>query len=121
MFYNNRFSQVAGTVAGITVILNGLVLPIKCFEDYIRLYVADFVHLKLNEHWEIGIAMSNRFIRDVSFVNSIATTKGGQHLQHVRDDIRNKIRAIKKKVNFVVNYSILFIPDTIWWSTIFHL
>lgn len=119
--HKNRFSQIAGTVAGITVILNGLVLPIKCFEEYIRMYVKDFVHVKLNENWEIGIATSNRFIPDVSFVNSIATTKGGQHLQHVRGDIRNKIRAIKKRVNFVVNYSILFISDTIWWSTIFHL
>lgn len=29
--HKNRFTQISGTVAGITVILNGLELPIKCW------------------------------------------------------------------------------------------
>ena len=58
---------------------------IKNFKDYVELYTKgkmdDFdqplkvVYETVNDRWEVGITSSNSGFQQVSFVNSIATTK----------------------------------------------
>ena len=58
---------------------------IKNFKDYIDLYIKDHVddagnpikcvYENINERWEVGISLSDKGFQQMSFVNSIATTK----------------------------------------------
>jgi DNA topoisomerase-2 len=56
------------------------------------------VYEKVNSRWEVCVTVSNNGFQQASFVNSIATTKGGKHLDHVVDPLVTKIaEAVKKK------------------------
>lgn len=67
------------------VILNGKRLPVKAFKDYVELYTkgkeddagnpVKIIYENVNERWEVAVAMSDNDFQQVSFVNSIATTK----------------------------------------------
>ena len=43
---------------------------------------------KVNERWEIGVGPSDGQFTQVSFVNSICTTKGGAHANYVADKVQ---------------------------------
>lgn len=105
--FHRRAYDVAAT-SGCKVILNGKKLPVKNFKDYVDLYVKDrnddagnpikFHYEKVSERWEVGCCLSENGFQHVSFVNSIATTKGGKHIDHVSDIlVKNLTEAIKKK------------------------
>ena len=53
----------------------------------------------VNERWEIAIAPSDKGYQQVSFVNSIATTKGGRHVDYVTDMIVKQLQEHMKKKN----------------------
>lgn len=67
------------------VLLNGKRLPVKNFKDYVELYTkgkeddggnpVKIIYESPNERWEVAVAMSDNDFQQVSFVNSIATTK----------------------------------------------
>jgi hypothetical protein len=66
-------------------IISSLYLQIKNFRDYVELYTKDKVDdndmpLKIcyeqpHERWEIAVTLSEKGFQQISFVNSIATTK----------------------------------------------
>lgn len=98
--------------------LNGEKLPIKNFKDYIDLYIRDnsddsgaplkVVYESPNERWEVAVTLSDRGFQQVSFVNSIATTKGGRHVDYVTDMIvKQLIETIKKVQNDIFNGKII--------------
>ena len=74
-------------------------IKVKNFEEYCKLYlqaagrekedgkVPEHVHLKSNDRWEIVVAASEGQFQQVSFVNSIATTRGGSHVNHAADQL----------------------------------
>ncbi|XP_063685282.1 DNA topoisomerase 2-alpha-like isoform X2 [Bolinopsis microptera] len=108
-----RAYDIAATSPGVTVELNGEKLPIKTFRDYCNLYInasktdeADeenkklsLVYEKVNPRWEIALGTSQKGFQQVSFVNSIATTKGGTHVDYVSQQVVTKIlAACQKKV-----------------------
>lgn len=74
-------------VFGVTVRLRWLFFTcqVKDFRSYVDLYVKDkvdemgnavnVVHEVVNERWEVCLTMSEKGFQQVSFVNSIATTK----------------------------------------------
>ena len=100
-----RVYDVAGSIGEKTKIyLNGKRLSVKGFKDYCDLYLKAFnveggvpkVHDKVNDRWEIVVSMSDPIegcgqFQQVSFVNSICTTKGGTHVNHVVDKFVPKI------------------------------
>ncbi len=49
------------------------------------------VHEIVNKRWEIAFALSDGEQRQVSFANSIATTKGGTHVDMVSTQLANKL------------------------------
>lgn len=89
--------------------MNGEKLPVKNFKDYIDLYIKDnaddsgaplkVVYENASERWEVAVTLSDRGFQQVSFVNSIATTKGGRHVDYVVDNIVKKLIEILKKVS----------------------
>jgi DNA topoisomerase-2 len=98
-----RVFDIAGsTHKSVKVYLDGTKLPIKCFKDYVEMFRTDkekpLVCEKVNDTWEVCCTISESSFQQVSFVNSIATTKGGKHVDHVVDQIVEKlVAAIKKK------------------------
>ena len=55
-------------------------------------------HEKINDRWEVAVTTSETGFQQMSFVNSIATTKGGTHVNYVVDQIVEKVmEAVTKK------------------------
>ena len=93
-----RAYDMAGcTPSSVKVYLNGKRLPVNDFKSYIDLYLgpkqaADAiprVFEKVGERWEVAVAASDDGFTQVSFVNSIHTSKGGTHVNHVADQVRS--------------------------------
>lgn len=105
---SRRAFDVAASTKGVAVYLNGKKLTIKNFKDYIDLYVKQdeesgqpvkIIYEQCNERWEVACCPSDRGFQQVSFVNSIATTKGGRHVDHVVDNIIKQLAEVLKKKN----------------------
>ncbi|KAG8177161.1 hypothetical protein JTE90_021755 [Oedothorax gibbosus] len=104
-----RAYDIAGCSRGVKVFLNGKRLQIKNFKDYIELYLKGksddngdplkVVHEIVNERWEIAVTLSGSGYQQVSFVNSIATTKGGRHVDYITDQLTSKYAEVVKKKN----------------------
>ena len=100
-----RAYDIAASTPGVKVYLNDKRLPVNKFEDYCKLYLnnndADDQPIKLlyekpHERWEIALACSDIGFQQVSFVNSIATTKGGRHVDYIVDQL---VKQISETVN----------------------
>ena len=57
------------------------------------------VYETVNERWEVAVAPSDKGYQQVSFVNSIATTKGGRHVDYVTDMVTKQLQEHMKKKN----------------------
>lgn len=123
--FSRRVWDIAGSTKGVKVYLNGKRLPVKNFKDYVDLYIKDKIDengspLKMayedcHERWQIAVTLSDRGFQQVSFVNSIATTKGGRHVDHVVDQIIPKLtEAIKKKNKAKVDVKPHMIKSHLW-------
>ncbi|KAH0626856.1 hypothetical protein JD844_002113 [Phrynosoma platyrhinos] len=106
---SRRAYDIAGATKDVKVFLNGKKLPVKGFRSYVDLYVKDkldetgnplkVIHEQVNDRWEVCLTMSEKGFQQVSFVNSIATTKGGRHVDYIADQIVNKLIDVVKKKN----------------------
>jgi DNA gyrase/topoisomerase IV subunit B len=100
------------SIKKIKVGLNDSIIPIKNFQQYIDLYIGSKeetkrVYEQSDERWEYAVAMSptHEFIQ-VSFVNGIATFKGGKHVDYIVGQIVRKLcDYIEKKKKIKVNSS----------------
>ena len=103
---SKRVHDVAGTNtasgAKLNVFLNGGKIDVRNFESYMSLYQgieAPCAFERVNDRWEIGVGVSDGSFQQVSFVNSIATTKGGQHCTYIADQITARLAGVVKKKN----------------------
>jgi DNA topoisomerase-2 len=111
-----RVYDMAGIVRDVKVYLNGERLKIKNFKQYVDLYLNSaaaeaastsggaaqtkptMIYENIGKRWEIAFAVSEGSFQQVSFANSIATTKGGTHVTLIADQIaKNLITNISKK------------------------
>lgn len=105
---SRRVYDLAGICHGVRVTFNGEKLPVKNFKDYCDLILAgrtnDFpvIHEVVNDRWEVCMTVSDSGFQQVSFVNSIATSKGGTHVNYVTDQIVKKLAPIIAKKNKAV-------------------
>ena len=86
----------------LTVTLNGSRVETRTFEQYIGICTgleAPCAFERINDRWEVGVSVSDGTFQQVSFVNSIATIKGGTHVNYITDQITNKLMAVVKKRN----------------------
>ncbi|KAJ2909919.1 DNA topoisomerase 2, partial [Coemansia aciculifera] len=125
-----RVYDLAGCVEGIKVYLNGEAIALsKGFRSYVELYLLppsnpdepvlskapEIVYKKLGERWEVAFAVSEGQFKQVSFVNSINTARGGTHVTYIADQITKRfIESVKKskvtiKPHLVKNNMWLFI------------
>jgi DNA topoisomerase II len=122
---SRRAFDVAASTRGVTVFLNGQKLPVKNFKDYIDLYLKDrsddsgspmkICYENCNERWEVAVTTSDRGFQQVSFVNSIATTKGGRHVEYVSDMIVKQVmETIKKKNKGGINIKPFQVKNHMW-------
>uniref|UniRef100_A0A0B7A7H4 DNA topoisomerase 2 n=1 Tax=Arion vulgaris TaxID=1028688 RepID=A0A0B7A7H4_9EUPU len=123
--FTRRAYDVAASSKGVKVFLNGKRLPVKGFKDYIDLYLADktddagaplkSVYEVINDRWEVAVAQSDKGFQQVSFVNSIATTKGGRHVDYVTDQCVSKlIEVVRKKNKGGINIKPFQVKNHLW-------
>ncbi|KAJ6627017.1 DNA topoisomerase [Mycena sp. CBHHK59/15] len=111
-----RVYDMAGTVKDIKVFYNDKrITNVKNFKQYVELYLnsaaeaandaggaaqpkPSLIYERINNRWEVGFAVSEGSFQQVSFANSISTTKGGTHVGLIADQIsKNLLAAIGKK------------------------
>lgn len=99
------------SIKKIKITYNTSVIPVKNFQQYIDLYLGPKddtkrVYEQHDDRWEYAVAMSSQkheFIQ-VSFVNGIATFKGGKHVDYIIGQIVRKLcDYIDKKKKVKVN------------------
>ncbi|KAH8681370.1 DNA topoisomerase [Xylariales sp. PMI_506] len=131
---NRRVYDMAGTVRGVKVYLNDTHLKLT-FQKYCEMYAkaiasergveetstpASTVILedsKGHPRWEVAFAVSDGSFQQVSFVNSIATTQGGTHVNYIADKIsqallvtlNKKKKGHALKANHVRNHIFIFV------------
>jgi DNA topoisomerase II len=100
----------------VKVWLNNERISIKSFKQYVEMYVSSaadaaseqtgaaatkptIVHERINDRWEVAFTISETgTFQQVSFANSIATIKGGTHVNLVAEQIaKNLLTQIQKK------------------------
>ena len=120
-----RLYDIAGvTDKSVNVYYNGTLLKQKTFDKYIKLYLKQeekLIYEDIHERWSLGIALSsNDKFEQVSFVNGIATPKGGKHVDCITKQIVQmltthieKKEKTKVKDNYIKNYLKVFINSTI--------
>jgi DNA topoisomerase II len=100
----------AVTDKNIKVKYNNELIPIKCFEQYINMYIGDKsvsprVYEDNGDRWEYAVALTptSEFVQ-ISFVNGIHTSKGGKHVEYILNQIiRKLVDYIEKKKKTKVN------------------
>jgi len=120
-----RVYDISGiTSKDISVFLNGKKIKVNNFMDYSKMYLTendDFVYSEIDKRWKIGISLSKKDkFEQISFVNGIATPKGGKHVDCISKQLltglKNLIEKKHKKViqeNYIKNYLRLFIDSVI--------
>jgi DNA topoisomerase-2 len=103
---SKRAYDIAGSMANapgkkLAVTLNGKKLPVKSFQDYLKLFDGinpPTAFEKIGDRWEVGVSSTDGSAQQVSFVNSICTSKGGGHVTYIADQIAaHLVKTIKKK------------------------
>jgi DNA topoisomerase II len=117
--FKRRVYDLAGTIKGVAVSLNGVKIKINSFKKYTDMFVKaiarergieDGSEASSNNHviidddsnhprWQVGFAVSDGSFQQVSFVNSIATTSGGTHVNSIADQICLRLLEFVKKKN----------------------
>ncbi|KAM7265027.1 hypothetical protein ACFE04_002710 [Oxalis oulophora] len=120
-----RVFDMAGCLGKtVKVDLNGNRIPIKSFGKYVDLYLSSAskskesplprIEEKVNDRWEVSVSLSDGQFQQVSFVNNIATIKGGTHVDYVTNQITSHIMAIAKKKNKDANFKPHNVKNHLW-------
>ncbi|KAI1177478.1 DNA topoisomerase [Nemania sp. FL0916] len=111
-----RVYDMAGTVRGVKVFLNDNQIKLT-FSKYCEMYAKAIARersaeegaesttstvvvedIKGHPRWEVAFAVSDGSFQQVSFVNSIATTSGGPHVNYIADQICDSLlKTLTKK------------------------
>ncbi|XP_054168345.1 DNA topoisomerase 2-alpha-like [Oppia nitens] len=123
--FSRRAYDVAGSTKGVKVFLNGKRLPVMGFKDYVEQFIKDkeddtgnplkMAYEQVSDRWEIACTVSDKGLQQISFVNSIATTRGGKHIDYIADQIVHKmVDIIKKKNKAGINIKPFQIKNHLW-------
>ncbi len=116
-----RVYDIAGCNPLLKVYLNGSLIDVKSFEDYIKFYTSEsFFEVSKDKSWSIGISHSDIGFQQVSFVNSTETYDGGNHVDYILNQIISELRDFFQKKHKVdvkpselKNHIFLFINSTV--------
>jgi len=107
------------TTPNCKVKFNGDVLPKTSFEAYAKMHEGvENVCSVVSDRWSVCIGPAENGMEQVSFVNGICTTKGGNHVDHVASLVANGIiedmaKKIKLKPQQVKNTFNIFVKATL--------
>lgn len=116
-----RAIDIAAYSPGIKIYYNDVIVPIKSFKDYMKMFINDdeeFFYEKINDNWEIGISRApNDIFQQISMVNGISTHVGGTHVNYISNQITKllgeKIEKSNKNSNIkqtmIKNHLFLFL------------
>lgn len=116
-----RIYDIAGCNPSLKIYLNGSIIDIKSFEDYIKLYTQEvYFESNKDKSWSVGISPSDIGFHQVSFVNSTETYDGGNHVDYILNQIISELREffqkkhkIDVKPSELKNHIFLFVNSTI--------
>ena len=126
--FEKRVYDLAGTLEGINVYLNEMMIPIKSFQDYIKLYFDPETELEVisekQSRWDISfVYRPDGGFEHISHVNNICTYHGGSHVDYINNQIidylqeqivkKNKDAVNKIKSHSIKDHFMLFINCTI--------
>ncbi|XP_023527823.1 DNA topoisomerase 2 isoform X4 [Cucurbita pepo subsp. pepo] len=120
-----RVLDLAGCLGKtVKVELNGQRVPVKSFQDYVDFYLKSAAafqteppkryHIRPNERWEIVVTLSEGQFQQVSFVNGIATIKGGTHVDYITNQIANYVMTVVNKKNKNANVKAHNVKSYLW-------
>lgn len=99
-----RVYDVAGcTDKSLRCYLNDTKVACSSFVEYVNLYPTmgeerkAASYARVNDRWEVCVRVSNIGFQQVSFVNSIATTRGGTHVRYITDQVIAKVTEQAKR------------------------
>lgn len=88
-----------------------LYLPEKTANNFAHQVITDAKGLK---RWEIAVTVSEGEARQVSFVNSICTIRGGTHVDHVATKISKHLVPLIEKKNKGASIKPAFVKSNMW-------
>eukprot|EP00434_Breviolum_minutum_P014203 symbB.v1.2.012523.t2/scaffold852.1/size193270/1 len=95
LMYRRAYDIAASTRGRCHVFLNDKELTVQSFEDYVGLFLQeeDFRSIEsCGDRWQVAVALTNGSgFRQVSFVNSICTSRGGTHVNHVCEQVVSRV------------------------------
>ncbi|KAG0244718.1 DNA topoisomerase [Mortierella sp. GBAus27b] len=118
-----RTYDLAGCVKGVKVFLNGERIKIKSFKEYIEMYMPEpaegqdkpkLIYDTPDPRWEVACVPSDGQFQQVSFVNSISTSKGGVHVDYVANQIVKELVETVKKKSKSANLKNFLIKSHMW-------
>ncbi|CAL1161232.1 unnamed protein product, partial [Cladocopium goreaui] len=93
------FDVAASTRERCKVVLDGKLLEVSCFQDYVDLFVKPEAFRAcqvVNDRWEVALGLTDGSgFQQVSFVNSINTSRGGTHVSYITDQV---VSAVLEKI-----------------------
>jgi DNA topoisomerase-2 len=100
-----RVYDMAGILPKVKVTINGRDIDIKSFSEYVDMYFDQnslpqkiFDKEVNSQRWEVIVSITDGEFKQVSFVNSVCTSKGGTHVNYLLDQIVDKVQdKIKKR------------------------
>jgi len=117
IFKTRLYECSAITDKRVTVSFNGEKIPVKTFQDYIKLFVGkeSIVYEKVNENWEFGVSLNayDKFSQ-VSFVNGNSCSEGGTHIDLIANQIVYKLKDQLEKKNKDLNIRPSYIKDNLF-------
>ncbi|KAL1507479.1 hypothetical protein AB1Y20_008315 [Prymnesium parvum] len=95
--WRRRAVEAAFLASPATVRFNGKVIEVSNLRQLMQMYSGsteqDTVVARLGRRWEVGVTVSpHDDFRHVSFVNGVATPRGGTHVEHVMTNLLAKAR-----------------------------
>ena len=109
LMYKRVYDMAGIMPSSVKVQLNGKRLNVSGFKGYCKAACQtvsapseaseepEVVYLRVNERWQVAVSLSDGQFQQLSYVNAIATIKGGTHVNYVADQVAKYVAAAASK------------------------